>query len=596
MAAGERYGVIIVDEAQDLTPCQSSIFFEQRHAVVYLFGDEGQRIYGWRGAQDTFETTEADGDFSLTNSFRFGAVVGRVAQKILTRIAEGMEGRGRAMTIRGMGRNRGASVAEVGPGDFVGDDNSVERPRMVVLTRSNKGVFDALLFIASQRGGEAPRWRFVAEGAKGRGGATTAGLFRKKDFEGLVQFWLDWCAWRGEQYGSDAGVLVSADNLDDPVPMVALTFAGDGEAPAASGASAKKSTNSAPPNFSFDGEEFEDWEELKSYAEEFGFSATITKMLIVEERGEKTLELVAELMERQTVETETTAQGGAGAPDWDIMVSTVHGAKGLEFAETVLLWDDFAVDRLPPGGQQNQRKGQALSTQQRELLNLLYVGVTRAQKTLRICPELWGYLESLGVEEEHADDDSDGEEEWSSSAEEDDWAEGEDPKQTKKREKKEEKLREKREAWGEAVIEFDAWRSSRKRPPTAKELMGKLPDPPGAKLSDVVKKSAAGADLFCLAGSSMDSGEIRLLCRRGLLLYHPDKLFSGGAAGVSDKQREGLNRLAQWLHERMAAERLADPDVPARRPAWDEEEEEAAEEEEEFSEEEEEPPPKRRKR
>ena len=63
------FDVIIIDEAQDFTPCQADAFFRQAEhgARVYLVGDPRQRMYRWRGARDSFEKQDVgDLQFSLT--------------------------------------------------------------------------------------------------------------------------------------------------------------------------------------------------------------------------------------------------------------------------------------------------------------------------------------------------------------------------------------------------------------------------------------------------------------------------------------------------------------------------------------------------
>eukprot|EP00961_Rhodomonas_salina_P280617 3790574-Rhodomonas_salina.1 len=49
------FDFIIVDEAQDFTPCQWAAFIDEqagRKCVIYVLGDNRQRMYTWRGVRD----------------------------------------------------------------------------------------------------------------------------------------------------------------------------------------------------------------------------------------------------------------------------------------------------------------------------------------------------------------------------------------------------------------------------------------------------------------------------------------------------------------------------------------------------------------
>jgi hypothetical protein len=92
----ERYDIIIVDEAQDQSACQSKAFrpqtkpspcsvYTQHHpgSMLMLVGDPYQRIYGFRGAMAGSMDFKSDRTFHLTVSFRFGEEVAMVANAVL---------------------------------------------------------------------------------------------------------------------------------------------------------------------------------------------------------------------------------------------------------------------------------------------------------------------------------------------------------------------------------------------------------------------------------------------------------------------------------------------------------------------------------
>jgi hypothetical protein len=128
----DDFQVVIVDEAQDFTPCQADLFwgkYRRRDRAVYLFGDQYQQLYRFRGAGDSFqevyENRQSQQNFDSTGSFRFGSTIADTASTVLKSIG-GKQLKGRA----------------VEPGelhDAVAFDN-----HGVVLCRTNKGLYSFL--------------------------------------------------------------------------------------------------------------------------------------------------------------------------------------------------------------------------------------------------------------------------------------------------------------------------------------------------------------------------------------------------------------------------------------------------------------------
>lgn len=75
--------VVIVDEAQDVSPVMNSIFQQQTEAQLVLLGDTNQAIYSFIGAVDAMESYEADHRRPLTASFRFGPAIAEAANVFL---------------------------------------------------------------------------------------------------------------------------------------------------------------------------------------------------------------------------------------------------------------------------------------------------------------------------------------------------------------------------------------------------------------------------------------------------------------------------------------------------------------------------------
>lgn len=69
------YDVMILDEAQDSTPCVQSIFATQQDCQLIIVGDSYQSLYQWRGARDAllrFRSERGLPQLHLTRSWRFG--------------------------------------------------------------------------------------------------------------------------------------------------------------------------------------------------------------------------------------------------------------------------------------------------------------------------------------------------------------------------------------------------------------------------------------------------------------------------------------------------------------------------------------------
>lgn len=84
-----RWSTVLFDEAQDANPVTSALVLRQTCNVV-LVGDRHQQIYRFRGADNALDAPLLDDAdrLSLTQSFRFGSEVARVANALLQRQGE----------------------------------------------------------------------------------------------------------------------------------------------------------------------------------------------------------------------------------------------------------------------------------------------------------------------------------------------------------------------------------------------------------------------------------------------------------------------------------------------------------------------------
>ncbi|GAB1608590.1 F-box DNA helicase 1-like [Argonauta hians] len=107
------YDVILVDEAQDLTPAITDILLSQPQAKI-LVGDPNQQIYAFRGAINAMQNIEANRIFYLTQSFRFGPEIAFVANCFLYRYGRSTEvlvGGTKKSTIKGESIGQVAYIA-----------------------------------------------------------------------------------------------------------------------------------------------------------------------------------------------------------------------------------------------------------------------------------------------------------------------------------------------------------------------------------------------------------------------------------------------------------------------------------------------------
>ncbi|GBG31563.1 F-box DNA helicase 1 [Hondaea fermentalgiana] len=86
------YDVIMLDEAQDCTPCARDLVMQQRGCARILIGDQNQAIYQFMGAQDALNVKKYYPEarirsFLLSRCFRFGPNVAAVANGILQHCA-----------------------------------------------------------------------------------------------------------------------------------------------------------------------------------------------------------------------------------------------------------------------------------------------------------------------------------------------------------------------------------------------------------------------------------------------------------------------------------------------------------------------------
>lgn len=126
------YDMILLDEAQDTNPVTQALVEQQAARRIYV-GDEHQAIYAFRGARNAMNAVEADEEFFLTGSFRFGQQIADLANLLLD--AKGEE----ELRLRGLGRpSLVAPLADKTPHAFIARGNSALFARAIEAMENNE--------------------------------------------------------------------------------------------------------------------------------------------------------------------------------------------------------------------------------------------------------------------------------------------------------------------------------------------------------------------------------------------------------------------------------------------------------------------------
>lgn len=78
-----RKDFILFDEAQDANPVMLDVISKQTHAQKIFVGDKFQQIYSWRGAINAMDNIKVTHSTHITQSFRFGDAIAKMANDIL---------------------------------------------------------------------------------------------------------------------------------------------------------------------------------------------------------------------------------------------------------------------------------------------------------------------------------------------------------------------------------------------------------------------------------------------------------------------------------------------------------------------------------
>lgn len=170
----------------------------------------------------------------------------------------------------------------------------------------------------------------------------------------------------------------------------------------------------------------------------------------------------------------------------------------MEFSHPVVLFDDFKPGCLPSA----IPDGRKLKFMQKEMLNLIYVAITRARQKLLIAPGLCTYLQDMGLvfgNSRNAGASTQFHDE-----------EGRAAREAAHRNE----MRDQREEWERRWDEFDKFRNDHEHVDPL-EVLGRIPRPP----QDVHTSD----NPFAIDPQSSAAEVKEFLKKRVLLLHHPDK-------------------------------------------------------------------------
>jgi len=123
--------IIFFDEAQDINPVLGKVIADQTIQTIYV-GDSNQAIYGFRGAVDQLEQVDAEFELPLTKSWRFGPQIAGMGNRFLSLLGS---------------RNR---IEGGGPDGVIVEPGSMEDAQ-AVLVRTNSGAITEI-FAEFERG------------------------------------------------------------------------------------------------------------------------------------------------------------------------------------------------------------------------------------------------------------------------------------------------------------------------------------------------------------------------------------------------------------------------------------------------------------
>jgi len=366
--------VIFFDEAQDINPVIGKVIADQTAQVVYV-GDGNQAIYGFRGAEDELQKISAPNDLPLTKSWRFGPQIAGIGNRFLAALGSDyrIEGGGPDGKIlpRGGMPDADAVLVRSNAGAVREIYRELEAGRKVGVTKSFKEDLERFVRHADwlksgARLDDRPQmhedlapfssWDEVVKSLEDEDNKKLEFLVDLVDSEGVDGLY-DMLG-RLIPYTTNADV--SSDELPSAPPLMPSEVASGSSGEVANGVMFEVSGD----RVKLSGKTFDTKESIKALG--FKWNAA-DKSWVRSIKGDDN-------RARTLNELRSKLAGDGSADRPDVVVSTAHRAKGLEW-DRVRIGDDFRGPRV------DGETGATIMPADEEL-RLAYVAVTRAQKQL----------------------------------------------------------------------------------------------------------------------------------------------------------------------------------------------------------------------
>lgn len=136
-AALDRYDLLLIDEAQDLSPVMLDALRTCRKRLI-LVGDSHQQIYSFRYAIDAMQQISCHEEFDLSLSFRFGVPIAELTSLFIQEAKKE-----RRFRIRGNQDTRSSVM-------LYRQIQAAKRAKIAVLSRSNVALFENAVHLRSR--------------------------------------------------------------------------------------------------------------------------------------------------------------------------------------------------------------------------------------------------------------------------------------------------------------------------------------------------------------------------------------------------------------------------------------------------------------
>lgn len=335
---------ILLDESQDCDACQIDWVAQQllHQKQVFLAGDAAQTIYGFRGAKSKFLMELGAIDLTLTKSWRFGESITRIANTVLFAKENSPQTTGGTRTWKPYRVTGNDDIEDlVTSKDIVRDWKS--GPVTLIAFKNARLFTEAIKLITGFDSDEDASFTIPKDMSSipkihvsGRGRSSGANKFTKMEKEVNELYELYMASTEGE-YGEDV----------QPIKLSSTSF----------------------PEF----ETMVTWHSFIKQVHDMELTKYEASIDVIKTFGQNTLNAFS-------LFKDCVSNPKYTADEADIILSTIHSSKGMEW-DKVQLCDDFAFQMTL---KKKDLRWQFDTTNWTDDVNMLYVACTRAKRVLSI--------------------------------------------------------------------------------------------------------------------------------------------------------------------------------------------------------------------